>query len=157
MRRAAAFVWSWDDVQRDFINDKVVIMFEATSLIPAPRRRRSTRKRPTVTKLPPVAGPVLVGVAYESEGAMQLQFDRAVDVSGADTTKIVVSDATLGQTLRGTGPAGQQSGDDAIVFLEPIGPSVGTGVRLSASVGNGIVAVDNGGAWAGVNGVEIPF
>jgi hypothetical protein len=87
---------------------------------------------------------------------MQLRFDRAVDVSGADTTKIVVSDATLGQTLRGTGPAGQQEGDDAIVFLEPIGPSGGPGVRLTAGADTGIVAVD-GAAWAGVTNVEIPF
>ncbi|HEY0008775.1 MAG TPA: hypothetical protein VGB55_08635 [Tepidisphaeraceae bacterium] len=121
-------------------------------------KRRLWRKRPTAAKQPPVGPPpVLVGVAYESAGAMQLQFDRAVNVGAANTTKIVVSDATLGQTLRGTGPVGQQSGDDAIVFLETVGPSEGPGVRLTAGAETGIVATGGGGAWAGVNGVEIPF
>jgi hypothetical protein len=87
---------------------------------------------------------------------MLLRFDRAVDVAGAVVTAIVVSDAGLGQVLRGTGAAGQQSAEDAIVILEAFGPSVGAGVRLTVGAGNGIVAVD-GGAWAGVTDVALPF
>jgi hypothetical protein len=136
---------------------QIEIRIMTNSLLMFPAKAPVRRRRKGVQFSGPPAGPMLVGVSYEASGAMQLRFDRAVDVSGADTTKIVVSDASLGQMLRGTGAAGQQTGEDAIVFLEPVGPSVGTGVRLSASVGNGIVAIDNGGAWAGVSDVEIPF
>ena len=133
-------------------------MFQATSLIPAPRRRRSTRKRLAETNQPPVGQPpVLIGVLYESMGGMMLRFDRAVDVAGINVTKIVVSDAMLGQVLRGEATAGQQTQEDVIVLLSAFGPSVGPGVTLTVGAGNGVVAVEGGGEWAGVTDVEIPF
>ena len=57
----------------------------------------------------------------------------------------------------GGGPVEQVGPASVLVPLDEDGEFVGTGVRLTVTAGNGIVAVDDGAAWAGVTDVELPF
>jgi hypothetical protein len=43
------------------------------------------------------------------------------------------------------------------VFLAGIAEWIGEGVTISVSAANGIVAADDGGAWAGATDLALPF
>jgi hypothetical protein len=85
-----------------------------------------------------------------------LTFDRPVDVAGIVPSAIVVNDAiTAGGKYAGyaaalAGPAVVE------VSLEFVQAITGTEIRLDAGPGTGIVAADDGGAWAGAD-VVLPF
>jgi hypothetical protein len=82
---------------------------------------------------------------------LTLTFDRAIDISGMDGSQISVADHVEGNSFTAEGsptvtdPASVQIG---LTYAGPV--DVGTEVLLNAAAGNGIVAVDDGGAWAGV-------
>ena len=75
-----------------------------------------------------------------------------------DHFSIVVNDGDLSATRwQGIAPAtliGPASVEIQLAEIEPIGAG---DVRLTASAGNGIVAVDDGGTWGGVSALSLPF
>ena len=57
----------------------------------------------------------------------------------------------------GSRPATVVSPTTIQVFLEQIGNPTVPDIELPATALSGIVAVDDGGAWAGVTGLVLPF
>ena len=115
--------------------------------IPAPRRVR--RKRRQVASSVPAL--VLIAADYEWEEArVTLTFDRAVNIDGFDGTLLLVDDAVeQGVRYEGSGVVTLIGPAVARVGLAEIGASIGPGVTLTATAGAGIVAADDGAAWAG--------
>jgi hypothetical protein len=121
-----------------------------------PRRLRKTS--PPLPSAPPQTL-VLVSASYD-EGSLTLflTFDRAVDASGLVAAQVNVVDGTFNATrFGGVGAATVISPTQISVGLEwvddaPLGP-----VLLDATALTGIVAVDDGGTWAGVSDVGLPY
>jgi hypothetical protein len=85
-----------------------------------------------------------------------LTFDRPVDIAGIVPSAVVVNDAiTAGGKYAGYAAA-LTSATVVEVSLEFVEAISGTDIRLDAGPGTGIVAADDGGAWAGAD-VELPF
>jgi hypothetical protein len=100
---------------------------------------------------------VLVAAGYEGDAALELTFDRAVDVSGIVFGVILVDDGILQSQYVASAVIDQPS--PAAVMLELVGVQdyEGPDVRLKVAGGNGIVAVEDGAAWAGVSDLSLPF
>ena len=101
---------------------------------------------------------MLVAAAYSPGDAVELTFDRAIDASGVVGSAIVVDDGgDTGYRFVSNGASSML--DPQTVRLELVGvePTSSTTTTLDASAGNGIVAVDDGGAWNGVSGLPLPF
>ncbi|MGB7158953.1 MAG: hypothetical protein WBD40_12850 [Tepidisphaeraceae bacterium] len=132
-------------------------------LLPAPPLRlRKPRANPfRVPKAPPAPpGPlVLVAAEYDNDGAwIDLAFDRAIEIDAMDVTLVVVDDDTYrGLTLAGFGTPVLVTPTTVRVVLDEVGGATQADVHLTAGAGNGIVAVDDGAAWAGAEDVELPF
>ena len=131
-------------------------------LIPVPpifrkrTRRKKQRRAPGPT--PPVAL-VLVSAIYDSGiPKVRLTFDRAIDLSGYDGTAVVVDDESdTFNAFQGTGGAFPIGANAVDIFLvDPTVPT-GPGTTLTATAANGIVAVDDGGTWAGCISLTLPF
>ena len=89
---------------------------------------------------------------------LELVFDRAVSIAAFDGSAIVVDDAVeLGLRLDGQGGAVLLDPVTLHVTLVAIGDPTGPGVTLTASAMSGIAAVDDGGTWAGVADLALPF
>ena len=101
----------------------------------------------------------LTAAVYDSdELLLVLTFDRAVDVSGIVGAAILVDDQQHNDaTFAATGAVELVSEAVVQIGLELVGDSTGVGVFLNAAAGNGIVAVDDGGAWAGATDLVLPF
>jgi hypothetical protein len=127
-------------------------------IIPLLRRRRG-RSRNGSNVAP--AALVLVAAAYEAgtvPPTVTLVFDRAIDVSGIAGAAIVVSDeGDLGETLTGTGAVTLLGPATVRIGLVKVGDPLPGSTTLTATAGNGIVAADDGGAWAGVTDLVLPF
>jgi hypothetical protein len=102
---------------------------------------------------------VLTQASYSpSPMVLWLYFDREIDVSAIDGTRIFVNDGDFNLMKFDASGGVLSHGPNVVslqlVALEPydLGP-----VRLSASASNGIVAVDDGGTWPGVEGLALPF
>jgi len=121
-----------------------------------PFRRR--RKAGGAVQAPPAAL-TLVSATYDIETeSVILSFDRAVDVAAYDPAAITVQDGEFAAGLFvGSGPATVVNPTTIQVFLEQIGSPTVSDVELWATAGTGIVAVDDGGTWAGVTAVVLPF
>jgi hypothetical protein len=101
----------------------------------------------------------LVAATYDVDTqSVTLVFDRAVDVSTFDPAEITLQDGiyTAGSFV-GSGPATVVNPTTIQVFLEQIGSPTVSDVELSATAFTGIVAVDDGGTWAGVSDLVLPF
>jgi hypothetical protein len=101
----------------------------------------------------------LVSASYdESVPAVFLTFDRAVDVSAFVASQVIVNDGSIAPGIwGGVGPAGILSPVQIAVGLERLGDAPVGPVTLSATALTGLVAVDDGGTWAGVTDVGLPF
>ena len=121
-----------------------------------PFRRR--RKAGGAVQAPPAAL-TLVSATYDIETeSVILSFDRAVDAAAYDPAAITVQDGEFAAGLFvGSGPATVVNPTTIQVFLEQIGSPTVSDVELWATAGTGIVAVDDGGTWAGVTAVVLPF
>ena len=124
-------------------------------LIPFRRRRR--RAAAAAPPAPPAAL-VLVAAIYDAGAAVTLTFDRAIDIAGLDGSVIIVEDGVHAE-YRYAGTVGATLLSPATVQIELAGVEefVGPGIQLDAGAANGIVAVDDGGAWGGASDVELPF
>jgi hypothetical protein len=123
-----------------------------------PFRRR--RKPGGATQAPPAAL-VLVAASYdEIEGLLLLTFDRAVSVDGfVGGAAIVVRDGAFNLTAYQAAADGAsvEAPDQVLIVLTPTGAASGGDVEMTATAASGIVAVDDGGTWAGVTGLLLPF
>jgi hypothetical protein len=107
----------------------------------------------------PVGPLVLVSAAYDEVGfVLTLGFDRAVSLAGLDGSAIVVNDAAeTGALWDATGGATLLDPVTAELQLVAVGGASGAGITLNASAANGIVAVGDAAAWAGVTDLQLPF
>ena len=124
-----------------------------------PLRKRSGRIKSKPNAARPAVPVVLTAAVYDSdELLLVLTFDRAVDVSGIVGAAILVDDQQHNDaTFAATGAVEQVSEAVVQIGLELVGDSTGVGVHLDAAAGNGIVAVNDGGTWAGASDLVLPF
>jgi len=126
-------------------------------LFPPPifRKRRGHERPPNAPPPAPPAALVLVAATYdENDAILLLTFDRAVDVSAFDGSAVFLGDPTFNSTAyAGTSPAYLDAPTIVRVILTATGPYFNTEVDLNVGAGNGIVAADDGGTWAGTGGV----
>lgn len=101
---------------------------------------------------------VLTGATYNSSGMfIMLQFDRAINTAALNGAQIRVDDQPQGHWYLATGGLLVLSPSSIRLFLVGGGTTSGPADLLSASAGNGIVAVNDGGLWAGVTNLAMPF
>lgn len=87
-----------------------------------------------------------------------MAFDRAVDVSAFDGSQLTVDDEPNGNRYDGAGGAFTLTPTVIEVGLVAIGTSgPGPQALLDATALTGIVAQDDGGTWAGVTGLVLPW
>jgi hypothetical protein len=110
------------------------------------------------TPEPPVAL-TLVAAAYNPAFPfIELEFDRAIDFSGMDGSKITVMDtASQHAKMAATSDVTVVNPKKIQVTMVNAGAMSGSGVKLTATAGSGIVAVDDGGTWDGVTDIALPF
>lgn len=126
------------------------------TFIPAKKRIRRARRR----GLPGgavVDGPLLVGVEYIEAYLVMLHFDRPVNIEHAVPAAITVDDGQQAhQRFEGISASEVEPEIVQIGLSAPTGASTQDQILLSATAGTGITSTD-GGAWAGVTDVAIPF
>ena len=121
-------------------------------LIPVPpKSRKRDAKRRAVRPLK------LVAATYTEGTSVTLTFDRAVEVAGIDVAAITVADEAAGYLFEGTGAATPLSETSVLVPLVDVEQSPVAGTLLTAGAGTGIVADDDGGTWAGVTDLALPY
>lgn len=126
-------------------------------IIPESQSRQRRIKVATPKTRSPVLPLTLVSASYAPGDAVTLAFDRAIDIDSLDASAIVVRDGqyAFAQFVGGEGA----TLDGASTVVVPLAMGEGwsdPGVRLSVGANSGIVAAD-GGTWAGVSDVELPF
>ncbi len=124
------------------------------------RQRRYKTKVAAQTPAPPPPGALMLTSAVYDQFAftVTLGFSRAIDLSGFDGAAILVDDDQIvGHSFLGTGGAELLDESTVKITLVDNGGSVGPGTTLSATSANGIVAVGDGTAWAGVDHLALPF
>ena len=122
---------------------------------PIPFRGRRRRKG----LVAPPAALTLVAAAYNpAYPFIELEFDREIDFSAMVGSAITVMDtASQHAKMAATGEVVVINPKKIQVTMVNAGAMSGSGVKLTATGGNGIVAVDDGGAWEGVTDVDLPF
>src|SRR5258706_281902 len=102
----------------------------------------------------------LVSAWYDQDaGTVTLAFERAIDAAAFVGTAVALADGVFsGGTFEGAaGPPAVLNPTTIVVSLEEVGPAPLPSVTVSASASTGIVAVDDGGTWAGVSQLGLPF
>jgi len=106
----------------------------------------------------PPAALTLIAAEYQAKAWVRLTFDRAIDIASLDPAQVQVDDdQDSGWRLGGQGGATLVDPMTVQVPLDRIGDSTESGVHLFVSASSGIVASGDGGAWAGVSDVALPF
>ena len=131
--------------------------------IPPPKEFPRRRPRPRAQFGPPPVAPLtLVEAEFDNGGAplpfARLRFDRAIDIDSIDVEQVTVDDG-LGSGLRyrGTGTATLVDAQTVRIDMADYDLWFVPTVTLSATNATGIVATDDGAAWAGVSNVGLPF
>jgi hypothetical protein len=126
---------------------------------PVQYRKRRGRVKRAIAALP-VAPLVLVESDFrQGDPSVVLTFDRAIDITRIDVSQVTVDDGVYNmQLLNGAGTGPLQIGPtEVLVSLLPLGRNSQDDVLLTATGTTGIVAVDDGGTWAGATNLELPF
>jgi hypothetical protein len=114
-------------------------------------------RRVASSEAPPVVPLMLDSAAYDPGAAVDLTFNRAIDIAGMDPASIVVSDGDYGFQYVGTADSALLSPTTVRVVLLGIGDWTEPGITMTASSANGIVADGDGAAWAGVTDLALPW
>jgi hypothetical protein len=125
-----------------------------------PRRVFHRRTHGVAAPAPASVPPVLIEASFDAETlVLTLGFDRALDLSALDPSQIVVDDGPgTGELYVGSGAATVLSPSSFTLGMMDAGSSGGMAVLLIAGSATGIVAVDDGGVWAGTgSGVVLPI
>src|SRR5687767_5650602 len=131
-------------------------MTNPPTITPAPRRVH--RKRRAAAKAPAAALTLLEAAFDEVAQTLRLTFDRAIDVAGLAAGQLVVSDGSMtGTQYEGAGPGTLDGPAAVVIALLELGPTEDPGTLLTAGPANGIVAIDDGGTWAGATDLPLPF
>ena len=119
--------------------------------------RKPFRRRPRAEAPPSPVALTLVAATYdEVDGLLFVTFDRPIDVSGFVGALVVVRDGAFNATAYvGTSPGFIENPTTIRVALAPAGPYAGAAIDMTATALTGIVAVDDGGTWAGTGGVLV--
>jgi hypothetical protein len=101
----------------------------------------------------------LVAGGYHDAEWVRLTFDRAIDIAGIDVGQIVVLDQYYNVArFVGSGTATMVDANIVEVPLTLDAPiENGPDILLDAGAGTGIVAVNDGGTWPGVNGFVLSW
>src|SRR5688500_7212522 len=123
------------------------------------KRRGKTRRVPPAP--PPPAALTLVSAvleSFEDDPRVRLTFGRAIDLTGFDPAMIFVEDP-VGSAFAfvGAGVFDVPDAQSVVVALAVDGLATGAVTVLTASPDTGIVADDDGGTWAGVTALPLPF
>jgi hypothetical protein len=122
-----------------------------------PAKRRVRRKRTRVASpLPPPVRLELVAGAWDV-GPLLLTFDRAIDIANILPAAFFVHDGITGLHYEGLSVIDQPSPASVMLELGAVGEYEGAEVLLTVSGNNGIVAVNDGGAFSGFNDVVLPY
>lgn len=120
-----------------------------------PRHRRRRRGSPPAAAAPPL---VLASASYDGDApGVHLTFERAIDLSGLVPAAFTVIVGPESLHLIGSGSPTPEGENGVLIFLADIGVESGPDTLLTAGEGNGIVAVDDGGMWAGITDLVLPF
>ncbi len=125
---------------------------------PVPYRRRRGRVKPA--PVPPPGAPLMLvsGDYNENDETLTLQFDRAINIAALNGTAITVRDgSTDNTTYNGAGAVSMLDPKTIYLTLVPVGPYDVPGVTMTATGQSGIVAVNDGGTWAGATNLALPF
>jgi hypothetical protein len=99
----------------------------------------------------------LVAATYGTGAWVRLTFDRAVDIAAISVAAITVNDDPSDEAYVGSDVATLFAPQTVQVPLVIQHGASGPGTELSATNASGIVAVDDGGTWAGVTDLALPF
>ncbi len=121
---------------------------------PARRRRRQVVSSPTPA--PPVAL-TLVAVEFDPSVSVTLTFDRDIDIASLVAADVSVDDGPESILYRGVGLGTLLTPTTVVIALVEVGGQSALLVTLTAGAESGIVAVDDGGTWAGTSELELPF
>ena len=124
--------------------------------VPPPFRKPRPKIRPARQSSPPAL--TLVSAFTVGEDQLRLVFDREVDAAGLVANQITVNvPSGSGWLYVGQDLQDQPDPESIVIGLLQQGPATGTLDWMSATAGTGIVAVDDGGTWAGVTQIPLPF
>ena len=119
---------------------------------------RSHGQKPPMPSAPPAL--MLVQAVYPTDtpGSIDLKFDRAINIDAFDGSQVIVKDGLiLTAYCDCSGPAELRDPQTVRLFLVNIEDYFEPNPWLDAAAASGIVAEDDGGTWAGVTDVELPF
>lgn len=126
-------------------------------MISIPPARRASERR----KIRAVSALTLKAAVFDTDAAdnVTLTFDRLIAIASLDPSAIEVNDGEItGYLLRGTAAGTVQLAPTVLkVMLVQVSETTPGGVTLDASAGTGIVAVNDGGRWAGTSGLALPY
>jgi hypothetical protein len=125
--------------------------------IPRKPIRYRPRSASALTAPPPPVALTLVAATYSTGAWVRLTFDRAVDIAAIDVAAITVNDDPSDEAYIGTGVATLFTPETVQVPLVISHGASGPGTQLTATADTGIVAGDDGGTWAGVSELGLPF
>ena len=100
---------------------------------------------------------MLVAADYEESTWLWLSFDRPLDIAGLVGSAIQVNDPSNGTLFAATGPATLNEPTVLQLGLVVVTDSSTGDLSVTATGASGIVAVDDGGTWAGVTNLLLPF
>jgi hypothetical protein len=111
-----------------------------------------------VVVAPPPQALVLVAASFDPDGPeVYLTFDRAIDIAGLIVGAFAVADGPDGHRLVGFESPFLIAPNQVQVLMHTVDSASGPDVLLSVEAANGIVAADDGGTWAGVSELSLPF
>jgi hypothetical protein len=119
---------------------------------------RSHGRKPTVRSTTEAL--TLVQATYPVEGvtgAIDLKFDRAIDIGALDGTQVIVKDGIILGSVNDIEFAELLDEQTVRMYLQGLADYSEPNQLLDASSTTGIVAVDDGGTWAGVTELALPW
>ena len=128
-------------------------------LLPPAKRKSVGRpagaQSPPTPPTPPLALTLVAATYDPATLLLMLTFDRPVNIAAFDGAAVQVGDPTFNFTLyNGTGGAAYLASPTVVgIYLAQQDDYFGTEVDLMADGASGIVAVDDGAAWAGTSGI----
>jgi hypothetical protein len=115
---------------------------------PPKPRARAKRSLTLVQATYPVAGVT---------GAIDVKFDRAIDIGALDGTQVIVKDGIILGSVNDIEFAELLDEQTARMYLAGLEDYSEPNQLLSATSASGIVAVDDGGIWPGVTDLALPW
>jgi len=127
-------------------------------LPPVPYRPRRGRVKSTAARPPGVALMLVYAYYDENVGVLRLQFDRAINSAALNGAAITLRDGSFDNTTyNGISEVSVIDPKTIDVTLVAVGSWSVDEVTLTVTNLSGIVAVNDGGTWAGVVNLALPF